>query len=193
MRGRKRKTEEQASSSSAREIRPESPLAVALLRMWCLGDLSAKIVQELSQAAVKSGCAQADLVGLASLGGPWCEPKPHAPPAGFQVFKNMAAPEPTVVETKAWGKNATGQKIQVDCKLPVLLPHSWMLSLDDMDEEILGISRTSPGSGTAKQALTPGCRKARTTLTRLSRTPKPWCLSLCTATQLPTPRWTVCL
>ena len=69
MRGRKRKTEEQASSSSGREIRPESPLAVALLRMWCLGDLSAKIVQELSQAAVKSGCTQADLVGLASLGG----------------------------------------------------------------------------------------------------------------------------
>ena len=69
MPGRKRQTEEQASSSSSREIRPESPLAVALLRLWCLGDLSAKIVQELSQAAVKSGCTQADLVGLASLGG----------------------------------------------------------------------------------------------------------------------------
>ena len=68
MPGRKRQTEEQASSSSSREIRPESP-QVALLRLWCLGDLSAKIVQELSQAAVKSGCTQADLVGLASLGG----------------------------------------------------------------------------------------------------------------------------
>lgn len=139
MRGRKRKTEEQASSSSAREIRPESPLAVALLRMWCLGDLSAKIVQELSQAAVKSGCTQADLVGLASLGGHGVNPNHTHQQLVFRVFKNMAAPEPTVVETKAWGKNATGQKIQVDCKLPVLLPHSWMLSLDDMDEEILGI------------------------------------------------------
>ena len=192
MRGRKRKTEEQASSSSAREIRPESPLAVALLRMWCLGDLSAKIVQELSQAAVKSGCTQADLVGLASLGGHGVNPNHTHQQLVSRVFKNMAAPEPTVVETKAWGKNATGQKIQIDCKLPVLLPHSWMLSLDDMDEEILGIQDIAR-FWDAKQALTPGCRKARTTLTRLSRTPKPWSLSLCTATQLPTPRWTVCL
>ena len=110
MRGRKRKTEEQASSSSAREIRPESPLAVALLRMWCLGDLSAKIVQELSQAAVKSGCTQADLVGLASLGGHGVNPNHTHQQLVSRVFKNMAAPEPTVVETKAWGKTPQARR-----------------------------------------------------------------------------------
>ena len=192
MRGRKRKTEEQASSSSAREIRPESPLAVALLRMWCLGDLSAKIVQELSQAAVKSGCTQADLVGLASLGGHGVNPNHTHQQLVSRVFKNMAAPEPTVVETKAWGKNATGQKIQVDCKLPVLLPHSWMLSLDDMDEEILGIqdiarfwdSQTGANSRVSQ---------SQDYFDQAFQDTQALVLSLCTATQLPTPRWTVCL
>ena len=95
MPGRKRKTEDQASSSSSREIRPESPLAVALLRLWCWGALSAKIVQELSQAAVKSGCTQADLVGLASLGGHGVNPNHTNHQLVSTVFKDMAAPEPT--------------------------------------------------------------------------------------------------
>ena len=130
-------------AASSREIRLESPLAVALLRLWFLGDISAKVIQELAQAAAKPGCNQADVVGLASLGTHGLHPNHVQHQMVSRCFKDMAALPPTQIETKAWGKSATGQKIQVDCSLPVLLPHHWMMHLEDQGDEILGIQEIS--------------------------------------------------
>ena len=139
----KRKLEPDHAPS--REIRPESPLAVALLRLWCLGDISASCLQVLAHAATKSGCDQADLVGLASLGGFGVNPNHVQKQLMSRVFTDMVAPEPAVVETKAWGKDKTGQRVFVDTKPPLLLPHEWMLSLDSsaIEEDVLGVNDIS--------------------------------------------------
>ncbi|CAE7652980.1 unnamed protein product, partial [Symbiodinium sp. KB8] len=112
-------------------------------RLWFLGDISAKVIQELAQAAAKPGCNQADVVGLASLGTHGLHPNHVQHQMVSRCFKDMAALPPTQIETKAWGKSATGQKIQVDCSLPVLLPHHWMMHLEDQGDEILGIQEIS--------------------------------------------------
>ncbi|OLQ13241.1 hypothetical protein AK812_SmicGene2702 [Symbiodinium microadriaticum] len=118
-------------------------LLSALHRLWFLGDISAKVIQELAQAAAKPGCNQADVVGLASLGTHGLHPNHVQHQMVSRCFKDMAALPPTQIETKAWGKSATGQKIQVDCSLPVLLPHHWMMHLEDQGDEILGIQEIS--------------------------------------------------
>jgi hypothetical protein len=143
---KQRRTSEAQDVGAARQVgaKPESPLAVTLLKKWSMGDLSATALQELALAASQSGCTAPDVQLLAQLGTAGLHPANVQRDLVARFCKNLEAPEPWLVRTKAMAKNETGEKVEVDCHLPVFLPHLWVAALEQENLlDVLGLEKKS--------------------------------------------------
>ena len=89
--GRKRK-----ASPPKKDVDLKSPLAVLLLKRWSVGDIPAVLIQEIADAAVKSGCKEPYVLVLQSLGSNGQQPGNIHRDLKIKFFKNMVAPEPTL-------------------------------------------------------------------------------------------------
>ena len=117
-----------------------SALYLLLMRDFALGKASAAQVQKTADAAVKSGADKEDLLILQALGvngfsGQNC----HRDMMRLPIFQQMKTPQLTYVTTDAQVRAADGQlKAQAE-DIPLLLPHLWIESLD----ELLGLFMVS--------------------------------------------------
>lgn len=105
-------------------------LAILLLRKWSLGEISAPTLQEIAKAAVDAGVTSNDVCKLAKLGGSGHSPQNVQRDLQVLHFKNLASPEPFLIQTKVKSKDENGQPLLKVHSLPVLLPHEWVHSID---------------------------------------------------------------
>lgn len=128
------------SESSASHSSNKSPLWQCLLQRYGWGNMSAAEVQQLAQAAVRSGAKGQDLDDLAALGA-------HGNSLGNAqrdltrlLFNEVAAPLP--VKTQTFLSAADGVKLR-DCEL--MLPHDWIAALFEhgVSNQLLGLQRRS--------------------------------------------------
>ena len=107
------------------ELEPESPLCLLLLKKWSLGSLSAVEVQEIAHASRLTGCHSADVTALAQLGASGEQPDNAHGNAHRDLvrkfFKNLTMPEPFILHTKVWRKNAGGERVKQEAEIPLFL------------------------------------------------------------------------
>ena len=133
--GRKRK-----ASPPRKDVDLKSPLAVLLLKRWSVGDIPAVLIQEIADAAVKSGCKEPDVLVLQSLGSNGQQPGNIHRDLKIKFFKNMVAPEPHFVQTTIKQKTSHGADKELPGQVPVLLPHQWVPALlENNFEDVLGM------------------------------------------------------
>ena len=48
-----------------------------------------------------------------------------------KFFKNLTMPEPFILHTKVWRKNAGGERVKQEAETPLFLPHLWIPTLED--------------------------------------------------------------
>ena len=133
--GRKRK-----ASPPKKDVDLKSPLAVLLLKRWSVGDIPAVLIQEIADAAVKSGCKEPDVLVLQSLGSNGQQPGNIHRDLKIKFFKNMVAPEPHFVQTTIKQKTSHGADKELPGQVPVLLPDQWVPALlENNFEDVLGM------------------------------------------------------
>ena len=141
---RKRKAE-----NSPERLSLETPLTVSLLKRWSLGELSAQAVQELADAALRSGCHRLgtvefylklltckkqayglklspgtapDLQELGRLGACGNAPGNIQRDMIRRFFGDVVVPQPQLVATVA----KVGGSLEQPVEIPVLLPDHWV-------------------------------------------------------------------
>ena len=106
-----------------------SPLWLLLMQKFALGKLSAKEVQELADAALKSEGA-ADLLPLQAFGGHGRSPQNIHRDLMTKYFSRLMAPQQEVVKAELQCKTSTGELKGQVMDVPLLLPHQWVQILD---------------------------------------------------------------
>ena len=101
-----------------------------LMKKFAIGKLSAVEVQQLAAAAVKSGATSAEMRELQSLGSMGTCPGNCFRDMQRKYFRGLAAPEPWKITCSMMLKQ-DGDRVSSSADCHLLLPHLWVLSLQE--------------------------------------------------------------
>ena len=107
-------------------------LFVLLLRKFAIGKLSATEVQEFAAAAVKSGLGDSAIKGLQTIGSMGHQTGNAHRDLLRKHFNDLVAPEPWEVTCEMMAKEE-GQRKHKSLGCSTLLPHRWVLALEEND------------------------------------------------------------
>lgn len=108
-----------------------SALGLSLLTKWSWGVLSATAVQELADAAVRSGCHASDVIHIASCGAHGSMPSNINRDIMRIYCRELSSPDPYVAKVPMAIKDAkTGLESVQHHDLHFLLPHQWLAAMD---------------------------------------------------------------
>ena len=109
-----------------------SPLFLTLVKKFAVGKISAPEVQEIADAAVKSGSTSADLTKLQLLGSHGSSNKNiHRDLMRSLTRDGTKAPTLREVCTPCVVTDSSGEKVVEEKNIPIMLPHEWVESLDE--------------------------------------------------------------
>ena len=129
--GGKRKRKGELCSDLAQA--DHSPLWLLLVQKFALGKLSASEVQQLADAAVKSGSTASNLESLAALGAHGNSKQNCHRDLVKKYFTNLATPAARPTPCTLQSRNAEGELVARAVEVPVYLPHEWVQSLENQD------------------------------------------------------------
>ena len=98
---------------------------------WPLRSLSAVEVREIARASRLTGRHSADVTALAQLRASGEQPGNAHRDLVRKFFKDLTVPEPFILHTKVWRKNAGGEIVKQEAEIPLFLPHLWIPTLED--------------------------------------------------------------
>ena len=110
-----------------------SPLWLLLVQKFAVGKLSASEVQQLADAAVKSGSTASGLASLAALGAHGNSKQNCHRDLVKRHLANLVTPAARPTSCTLQSRNAEGELAARPVEVPVYLPHEWVQSLEKQD------------------------------------------------------------